>query len=175
MIRRLLFLFTVVLGLAFAVPASAQITVQRTPSSVTPDLGQVIRGSTPTTFSISTSGVVTRTSGDAIRVTSGNVTPPQIVIICQLDILCNLRNMRITVQITGSSGVASISNLRVGATYGLLYYIAPPSSASSITFETLPIGLNLGATFAIGMDVLVPASGPTGYGTYSYTVTATLL
>lgn len=175
MIRGLLSLFALVLGLAFAVPAAAQITVQRTPSSVTPNLGQVIRGSSPTTFSISTAGVVTRTSGDAIRMTSGNVTPPTIVIICQLDIVCNLRNMRITVQVAGSSGIASITNLRVTATHGLIYYIAPPSSGSSITFETLPIGLNLGATFIIGMDVLVPPSGPTGYGTYNYIVTATLL
>ena len=106
--------------------------------------------------------------------TSGNVTPPTINVICQLDILCNLRNMRITVTITGSSGVASITNLRVSSTYGLLYYIAPPASGSTITFETCPIGLNLGAAFTIGMDVLAPPGGPTGYGAYTYTVTATL-
>lgn len=175
MIRASLSLLGLVLALFIAAPAAAQITVQRTPSSVTPALGQVIRGSAPTTFSISTAGVVTRTSGDAIRVTSGNVTSPSIVIICQLDLSCNLRNMRVTVQVTGSSGVASISNLRVSATYGLLYYVAPPTSGSTITFESYPIGLNLGATFAIGMDILVPPTGPTGYGTYNYTVTAVLL
>ncbi|WP_395652286.1 hypothetical protein [Brevundimonas sp.] len=175
MIRTLLSLIGLVLALTVAAPAMAQVTVQRTPSSVTPALGQVIRGSSPTTFSISTAGVVTRTSGDAIRVTSGNVTPPTIVILCQLDVLCNLRNIRVTVQVSGSSGIASITNLRVSSTYGLLYYIAPPVSGSTITFETYPIGLNLGAAFAIGMDVLVPPSGPTGYGTYTYTVTAVLL
>ncbi|CAN5127476.1 hypothetical protein BH09PSE1_BH09PSE1_26610 [soil metagenome] len=175
MIRASVSLLGLLLALLFAAPAMAQVTVQRTPSSVTPALGEVIRGSTPTTFSISTAGVVTRTSGDAIRVTTGNVTPPSIVILCQLDVLCNLRNMRVTVHITGSSGIASITNLRVSSTYGLLYYIAPPTSGSSITFESYPIGLNLGATFAIGMDVLVPPTGPTGYGTYTYTVTATLL
>ena len=175
MIRALLCLFGLLLGLCVTSPASAQITVQRSPATVTPALGSVIRGSAPSTFSISTSGVVTRLSGDAIRMTSGNVTPPSVVIFCRLDLLCNLRNMRVTVQVTGSTGEATISNLRVSATSGLLFYTAPPASGSTITFDTYPIGLNLGATFAIGMDVLVPASGPTGYGTYSYTVTAVLL
>ena len=175
MIRPVLMLLAMIVGLAAAAPAAAQITVQRTPSSVTPNLGTVIRGSAPTTFSISTSGAVTRTSGDAIRLTTGSVTPPTITIICQLDVTCNLRDMRVTVQIAGSSGVASISSLRVSSTGGLIYRIAPPTSGISITFDTYPIGLNLGAAFVIGMDVLVPASGPTGYGTYTYTVTATLL
>ena len=172
--RHFLWLFAV-LSVMWAAPAAAQITVQRNPTSIAPALGQVIRGTTSTTFQISTAGVVTRTSGDAVRLSTANVTAPQIHIICQLDILCNFRDMRITVSVSGSSGQATISNLRVSATSGLLYRTAPPASGSSITFQTYPVGLNLGATFNLGMDITVPASGATGYGTFTYTVTATLL
>jgi len=175
MIRNLLAALAVVLGLSWAGAASAQITVQRSPTSINPALGQVIRGASATTFSIATDGTVTRASGNAIRLSSAPVTPVTITIICQLDILCNLRHVQVTVTITGSSGVAQISNLRISSPSGLLYYIAPPSSGTTITFDAYPLGLNLGATFKLGMDVLVPASGPTGYGTFTYTVTAVLL
>jgi len=175
MIRNLLAIAAFMLSLTWAGSAAAQLSVQRSPTAINPALGQVIRGTSATTFAIATDGTVTRTSGDAIRLSSAPVTPITITIICQLDVLCNLRHVRVTVTITGSTGVAEISNLRISSPYGLLYYIAPPSSGSTITFDAYPLGLNLGATFKLGMDVLVPASGPTGYGTYSYTVTAVLL
>jgi hypothetical protein len=174
-IRTLIAVMAFMLGLSWAGSAAAQLTVQRSPAAVNPALGQVIRGTSDSTFSIATDGTVTRTSGNAIRLSSASVTPTTITVICQLDVLCNLRHVRVTVTITGSNGVAEISNLRISSPVGLVYAIAPASSGTTITFDAYPLGLNLGATFKLGMDVLVPSSGPTGYGAFTYTVTAVIL
>jgi hypothetical protein len=129
MIRMLLAVMAFMLGLSWAGSAAAQLTVQRSPTSINPALGQVIRGTAATTFSIDTDGTVSRTSGNAIRLSSAPTTPITITVICQLDVLCNVRHVRVTVTITGSTGIADISNLRISSPYGLLYYIAPRARA----------------------------------------------
>lgn len=165
-----------ILALVFAGPAMAQMSISHG-TGTAPALGTVIRGSSSTTFSVSTSGVVTKTSGDGIRVSSATVTSPTISISCGLSILvCTTRYMRVTVAVAGASGSATITKFRVGGLSGTTYRSgAAPAEASSVTFDLNPVGLSLGASFLLGMDVTVPTSGTTGGQTFSYTVTVTML
>ena len=53
--------------------AHAQLAVSRSPAAA-PALGNTIRGGSATTFQITSDGVVTRASGNAIRISSSSVT-----------------------------------------------------------------------------------------------------
>jgi len=157
--------------------AHAQLAVTHSPATA-PVMGTAIRGTSATTFSISGGGAVTRTSGDAIRLTSGGVTPPSISISCgllNLSSLCALRQVRVTIQ-PASTGVASISKFRVSGLSGATYKTgSPPAEASSITFDLNPLGLFGTAQFTMAMDVLVAANAGSGAKTFDYTVTATFI
>lgn len=167
------------LGLAligWAGSAEAQISVSQSPA-IAPDLGKVIAGSAPTTFNITADGVVTRTSGNAIRLSNGSVTTPTISISCALLNLVNLcaaRYMQITVQPAGGSGPASVNMFRLGSLQGASFRDGQPTPASAITFVLNPMGLGT-TTFKLGMDVSVAAGAASGQKLFSYTVTAIFL
>lgn len=158
-------------------PTPAQAQVSHTPATA-PALGTTIRGTSATTFSVSTSGVVTRTSGNAIRLSSASVTAPTISLNCgllNLAGLCALRYVRVTITpVVGST--ASISKFRVGSLSGATYRSgSAPAEAASLTFDLNPLGLLGTATFVLGMDMTLAANAATGNYTFDYVVTIQLV
>lgn len=157
--------------------AQAEVAVSHSPATA-PILGNVVRGTSATTFSVDTSGTVTRTSGDAIRLSNASVSTPTVTITCgllNLPNLCLLRQIRVTVQPSGTTGQVTISKLRVGSLSGATYASGAPAESSSLSFDLNPLGLLGSATFKLGMDMLVPANTTTTINDVSYTVTATIL
>lgn len=177
MIRLFLIGLVTVIGLGAPGLAHAQATVTRSPATA-PTLGTTIRGSTATTFTISTSGVVTRTSGDAIRLTSGTVTTPTFSVNCGLlnmSGLCALRYIRVTITPVGG-GAATVTRLRVGALSGATYRSGgAPAEGPSVTFDLNPLGLLSNASFRLGMDVTLAANAPSGTHGFDYLVTVELV
>ncbi len=165
-------------GLA-VVPGAALAQIQVTPATA-PVLGTTIRGSSATVFSISTTGVVTRLSGNGIRMSSASVTVPTISFNCgllNLSGLCALRQLRVTIIPLAGSGPASIVKFRVGGLAGTTYVGgSAPAEGSSVTFDVNPLGLLSTASFQLGMDVQLAANAaPTGLQTFTYQVTVTML
>lgn len=159
-----------------ASPAAAQLSISRSPSGTAPVIGTVVRGSAATTFSISTAGVVTRTSGNAIRLSTASLTPPTISISCGLTLLtCQMRDVRVVITATGASDDGSISRFRIGSLTGGSYRGSAPAEGASLTFDLRPIGSGRSVTFPLGMDVLLTAGADSGTDTFTYTVTATFL
>lgn len=159
-----------------ATPASAQLTVSRTPAGA-PDLGRMIAGSATTTLAISPQGEVMRTAGDAIRLNGGSVTVPTISISCaQADKadMCARRLLQVTIQPLGGSGRAAITMLRVAELTGATFRDGTPPAAPAMTFVLNPIGSGT-ATFKLGMDVRLPARAASGATVFDYSVTAVLL
>lgn len=156
---------------AMATRAEAQ-AIHFAPASG-PALGTTIQGSTATTFSISTSGTVSRTSGDAIRLSNNAVSAPTVYVNCgllNLAQLCLLRAVRITVTPAANSGPASITRLRISGLSGTTYRSSTPTDAAVLVFELNPLGLLGPVSFKLGMDVLLAAGAASGDWTYSYTV-----
>lgn len=162
-----------VLLISTAAPASAQVQVSRSPA-VAPALGTTIRGSTATTFSITTGGAVTRTAGNAIRLSTGSVTAPTITISCgllNLSELCALRYVRVTITPVAGSAPASLTRFRVSNLSGTNYRTgAAPAEAAALTFDLNPLGLLSTITFKLGMDVQLAAGAASGAYTYDYLV-----
>lgn len=154
--------------------AKAQLQVSRSPATA-PTLGTTIRGTSTTTFTVSTAGTVTRTSGDAIRLTSSSVTTPTITISCGLlniSGLCAVRYVRVTITPVNGSGPAQITRLRVGSLSGATYRTgATPTEGGTVAFDLNPLGLFGTATFKLGMDVQLAAGAVSGVHTYDYLVT----
>jgi hypothetical protein len=171
MIRSLLALGLALLCLA-ATPAAAQISILRSPVT-SPVIGIVMNGSTATTFSVSTAGVVSRVSGDAIRVSSSSVTPPTITLNCLSS--CKNDEYRITVTATGASGDSRITRFRIGTLRGGRYRSAVPAEAASLTFDVRIEDRGTPLTFILGMDILLAAAANSGTQTFTFTVTATQL
>lgn len=162
--------------LLLASPAAAQLSISRSPSGTAPVIGTVVRGSAATTFSISTTGVVTRTSGNAIRLSTTSLTPPTISINCGLTLVsCLLRDVRVVVTASGASDDGSITRFRVGSLTGGTYRTGAPAEGASLTFDLRPIGAGRSVTFPLGMDVRLTAGADSGTDTFTYTVTATFL
>lgn len=165
------------LAMAVSGVAHAQATVTRSPATA-PTLGVTIRGTAPTTFSISSTGAVTRTSGNAIRLTSGRVTTPMLSINCgllNLSGLCALRYVRITITPVGSSS-ATITRFRTGTLNGATYRSgSAPAEGATLTFDINPLGLLSTATFQLGMDVTLAANAPSGTYGFDYVVTVQLV
>mgnify|MGYP001402989072 CR=1 FL=1 len=165
-------------GLVAPGHALAQATVTRSPATA-PTLGTTIRGTSATTFSISTSGAVTRTSGNAIRLSSSSVTTPTITVNCgllNLSGLCALRHVRVTITPAPGSGPAAISRLRIGGLSGATYRSgSAPPEGSSLSFDLNPIGLLGSATFHLGMDVVLAANASSGTYAFDYVVTVELV
>ncbi len=174
MIQSLSTALIVLASLFLAGPVMAQISIARTPTGTAPVIGTVVQGSSATTFSISTAGVVTRSTGNAIRLSSSAVTAPTITITCGLNILCSSRDIRVTIVAAGASDDASITRFRVGALTGATYRTTAPAEAASLTFDLRPIGMNRSASFPLGLDVLLTAGADSGTDTYTFTVTAAL-
>lgn len=175
--KRLLRTAAILFATFFLAANVAQAQVSRSPA-VAPALGTTIRGTSATVFSISTAGAVTRTSGNAIRLSSSSVTPPTITINCgllNLIGLCALRYMRVTITPVAASP-ASITKFRVGSLTGSGYRTgSAPAEAATLTFDLNPLGLFGTATFVLGMDVTLAANAATGSYTYDYIVTVQLV
>lgn len=174
MTRVLLALSVLTLALFASAPAFAQISISRSPTT-SPVIGTVVRGSSATTFSVSTAGVVTRASGNAIRLSTASVTPPTVTITCGSNNNCKNKDVRVTVTATGASDDGSISRFRMGALTGATYRTSAPADGASLTFDLRPIGVSRSASFPLGMDVLLAAAADSGTDTFTYTVTATFL
>ena len=157
-----------------ATPAAAQISMSRSPAT-SPVIGTVVRGNAATTFSVSTAGVVTRVSGDAIRLSSASITQPTVTLTCGTNSNCQNRDVRVTVTASGASGAGSITRFRVGSLTGATYRTAAPADAASLAFDLMPLGSRGSATFTLGMDVLLAAAANSGTDTFTFTVTATFL
>ena len=172
--RRLFASLCALLMLAGAGQVQADPTVTRSPATA-PTLGTVIRGSSATTFSVTAAGAVTRTSGNAIRLTSSSVTTPTITINCgllNLNGLCALRYIRVTITPVTGAGPATITRLRVGSmTGGSFRNGSAPAEASTLTFDLNPLGLLTTATFKLGMDVQLAANAASGQRTFDYLIT----
>lgn len=157
--------------------AAAQLQISHSPSTA-PDLGRMVRGSGATSFTISTNGAVTRTSGDGIRVDSGSATPPTITISCgflNLSNLCALRRVRVTVQPIPNSD-AQITRFTVNSLTGnLLWATQAPQPASSLTFDMLPLGLLGTGSFTLGMDVWTSGALAGGQYSFGYSVTVAFI
>lgn len=163
----------------FACPHDAQAQMISLSPQTAPALGSTIRGSAATTFSISTTGAVSRTSGNAIRMTSAGVTAPSVNFNCgllNLSQLCLLRPVRVTIAPSSAGGPATISRFRISSLSGTTYVAgSPPAEASVLVFDLKPLGLLSTVSFKLGMDVLLAANADPGPSSYSYTVTAVFL
>lgn len=154
--------------------ANAQLAVTSSPAG-SPALGNTIRGASTTVFAITTSGVVTRQSGDAIRVGPSVVATPTVTITCgflNLSSLCALRPVRVTITPVTGSGPAQITKLRVSSVSGYTYRSGAPAESSAIVFDMNPIGLLGSAVFKLGMDVQLAAGAASGQYPTTYSVTA---
>jgi hypothetical protein len=155
-------------------PSTARAQMVTLSPQAGPSLGTTIRGSSATTFSISTTGMVSRSSGDAIRMTSAMVTPPTVTFNCgllNLNELCLLRPVRVTISPASAGGTATLSRFRIGSLSGTTYRTgSAPAEAPVLVFELNPLLLST-VSFKLGMDVLVAANAPTGVAAYAYTVT----
>ncbi|GAA0646368.1 hypothetical protein [Brevundimonas lenta] len=170
-------LFALVLATLAPAVAHAQIAVSRT-AGLAPVLGVTIRGASATTFSVSTSGAVTRTSGDAIRLTTGSVRAPTISVSCGAKPNtddCRNSHIRIYIVATSNSGPASITRFRVSSiTNGSFDTGSPPAEGSILAFDINPLGTKT-ATFNLGMDVRIVAGATPGPDTFDYYVVAQVL
>ncbi|WP_271086343.1 hypothetical protein [Brevundimonas sp. NIBR11] len=158
--------------------AAAQIQISQTPA-VAPALGTMVRGTTATSFTVSTAGSVTKTSGNGIRISSAGVTPPTVTISCgflNLNGLCAVRQVRVTIQPVPSSD-AQITKFYVGSVTGniLMATGSMPAPASSMTFDLKPLGLLGTGSFTLGMDVFTAAGLASGTYNFAYTVTASFI
>lgn len=168
----------VLIGSAFGFTSSAAAQMISLSPQPGPVLGATIRGSTPTTFSITTTGVVLRTSGDAIRMSNGTVTTPTVSFNCTLlnfPELCLLRPVRVTITPASAEGAATISRLRISNLSGTTYRsgTAPPE-ALVLVFDLNPLLLST-VSFKLGMDIQLQAGAASGNETYSYTVSVTFI
>lgn len=164
-------------GVLLSGPVAAQVSLTRTPAAA-PTLGRAIGGASPTVFSISPTGVVTRVSGDAIRLSSASVTAPRLTIRCSSasgQSRCARSTMRVRVQPASGGGAASIIRLRVGDLQGTTFSGGQPAEAGVLTFDLNPIGEGGVASFSLGMDVRLEANAPGGQHDFDYLVTVDLL
>ena len=162
---------------AAADAAAAQVAVSRS-SGIAPELGRALAGTSATTFSISTTGVVTRTSGDAIRLTTGSVRAPTITFTCGPKPAtndCASSNIRISIIPVSNSGAASITKFRVSSLSNASFVAgSAPAEATFLTFDVRPLGTRTGS-FNLGMDVRVVAGAAGGFDTYDYLVVVQVL
>jgi hypothetical protein len=169
--------FTLALAAASLVAGMAQAQISLSPRT-SPALGNTIQGSTTTTFSLSTSGAVTRISGDAIRLSNSSVTAPTVSFSCgllNLGGLCALRPLRVTIAPSVSDG-ARISRFRVSNLSGATYRNgAAPADGQVVTFDVNPLGLLSTGSFRLGMDIEVAGRATPGIYPLSYTVIVQLL
>ena len=156
------------LMLISATPVSAQ-SVSRSPATA-PTLGTTIRGTATTTFSVTTAGVVTRSSGNAIRLSTGSVTTPTLTVSCGLSLVCG-RYVRVTITPVSGTGPATISRFRVGSLSGTSFRSGgAPAESSTLSFDLNPVGILGSATMKLGMDVQLAANAETGLDTFDYLV-----
>lgn len=160
-------------------PAAAQtVTAAVSPNSNAPALGTVVRGTSASTFVVAAgTGTITST-GNAIRLTGGAVTSPQITIVCKSNCAGNAASRTVTVTITAgvaAPNVASITNFTRSAVSGTGLNVSSTTSGSpltfTITFPTMGSG-DKSATFNLGLTISVPSSGATGSAGIPFTVQA---
>lgn len=154
--------------------AAAQLSVTRSPS-LAPILGDTIRGTAATTFSVSTTGAVTRTSGNAIRMSTGSVRAPTITLGCTNNSNnCRTRDIRVTI-LPINSGSATVTRLRVSALTngGRFESGSTPGEAAILQFDIKALGSKT-TSFDLGMDVRLAANAAAGDHDFDYLVVAEL-
>jgi hypothetical protein len=159
-------------ALACGTAAAQTLSVSVSPAGDAPALGRIVRGVQPSVFSISAStGTVTRTSGDAVRIASSVTTTPTVTIRCTgTGSLCsgNARRFTITLQsVTGIGPGVTVTNLQVTSPTGATVFGGPTYSNGSLVLVVGPFST---LQFRVGMSVQVPAGGTTGNATLPFTV-----
>lgn len=157
-----------------AAPAHAQLALSTdvVPAADAPALGRVVRGTSTSVFTINAStGAVTRTSGNAVRITTATPVTPTVTIRCtSLGTNCGSGSRRytVTVQAATSAGPGvSVTNLTISTPSGATVISGPTYSSGTLTFV---VGGFSTLSFKIGMSLQLPASGSTGVGTVPLTV-----
>jgi hypothetical protein len=137
---------------ALSLAATSAWATGLTVTSITPlELGTVIAAPTsPTVFSVSNTGTVTRASGTGVRTTSG-IARSLVTITCGTDSTCT---DKVYVKV-GNVGVyinrgSTLSNFNMSMSSGSLS--AGPTGASPISFTLNALGKNGSASFYVGMD-----------------------
>ena len=160
---------------ALAAPAVADTPVTVSPTSLLgPDLGKIEQGASVSVWSIdANTGTVTKTSGTAFRFTSGPSNPPIITINCTGN-ACKNSHVTVTFAASGASR-ATASGFRAGTvtSHGLTLQSSSGAGTTHFTMVFTASGTSSpSASFPLGMNVIVGASGPIGAIQYGYTVTA---
>jgi hypothetical protein len=178
--RRLIALIALGLGVSWGVAnaqsdnAANKTTVVIAPSTLAPDLGKLVAGTSATTFHMAAgSGLVTVTSGNGFRLTSGAATSPLVTITCKGG---GCKNSTITVTLS-QAGISSgrpvtVSGFNVTSLTGATVVSGSTSGASPLVFTISPLGVNGTATFKLGLDSRFPPTGAAGVATWSYTAQA---
>jgi hypothetical protein len=121
---------------------------------------------------------VTRTGGNAIRLSNAAVFAPSVSLNCgllNLGGLCAIRPLRITITPSASTP-AAITKFHVANLTGATYRSgSAPTDAQTVVFDLNPLGLLATATFTLGMDVTLQGGASSGTYPLGYTVTVQLL
>jgi hypothetical protein len=148
------------------------------PAIATVALGKFVADSTVSVFSVSAStGVVTKISGTAIRLTSGTVATPTVTITCATAGGGGKCNRTVTVQIVAGSTLSgrpttitkfNVSNLSGPA--GVTFSPSAPAPAAPLTFSIVSTANSYTVTFKVGITASFNASATTGNTDWTYTV-----
>ena len=163
-------LFPIAVGAALAsVAGPSQAYNLGVPAVATIALGTFVAGPTASVFNVAAStGVVTRTSGTAIRLTSGDVATPTVTITCGAGGVGTC-NRTFTVQIVDGSTVSgrpttiktfNVSTLSGGA--GVTFSPSAPPAAGPMTFSIVGTVNTFTVTFKLGIKASFNASATTG-------------
>ncbi|HEY5105759.1 MAG TPA: hypothetical protein VII73_03180 [Caulobacteraceae bacterium] len=170
-------LWRVVAALFAALAANQASAYNLTESSISAmPLGKIVADSTVSVFNVNaSSGLVTKISGTAIRLTSGSVTTPTITIKCASSgTNCN---RTFTVQILAGSTLSgrpttitsfNVANLSGGA--GVTFSPSAPPAAAPMTFSIVSTVTTFTVTFKVGLKARFNASATTGNTDWTYTV-----
>jgi hypothetical protein len=152
--------------------AQVALTTDVVPATDAPGLGRVVRGTSASVFTINAStGAVTRTSGNAARITSSTPVTPTVTIRCTnagTNCTAGGRRYTVTVQAGSAAGAgASVTNLTITTPSGATVVGGPTYASGTLTFVVSGFST---LSIRIGMSLQVPASGSTGVGTVPFTV-----
>lgn len=175
MIRRLMFLLAAI-GLGWGGAAMAQTF---TVSSIgAANLGNVAAAASGQTIfrAAAASGIVTKLSGNGVRLGSGTVRS-LVTVACGDQGACSTANALVTITTIGSptGRAAALQTFTVSTSGATATIVLAPGTGSSITFRIGPVGRNSSKTFWAGYDLPINgdnAAGATGNAASSFVVTA---
>ena len=140
-------------------------------------LGTIVADSSVLVFSVNAaSGMVTRISGTAIRLTSGTVTTPTVTITCATGGGGGNCKRTFVVQILAGSTVSgrptTITSLNVSNLSGAGVTFSPssPTPGVPLTFDIVSSVNKFTVTFQVGLNASFNASATTGNTDWTYVV-----